>query len=726
MYIKSRIFLSLVFVLLSGLVIGQSDFNIVKQRVVSEILDGSVNDSRVAELFRTIKEDGTWPGINYEDVSNTGFEHSMHLNNMVTMSMAFKNEKSTYYESQQVSELINRSLNFWCDHDFICENWWHNQIGTPTALVTVLLVMDDQIDPELKERTLPIIGRAHLDASGARPGGDRIKVGGIAAKKGLVVGDEAQFEKIMKVINDEIKFTTGNRGMQHDYSFHHRVDRVNTTYSYGGSYASIFAEWAAYVAGTSYAFSEEKTEQLIDYYLDGICKQYVYGIRVDKGVMNRGITRRERYRPGNTSTPEKLLLASDYRKEELEEIISLRRGASDPVSSFAKFYWQSEHFVCQRPGFYTSVRMFSVRNRNMEVPYNSEGLLNHHRGDGTNMISVKGNEYLNIWPVYDWQKIPGTTVLQKPALPSPEEIQKDGLTDFVGAVTDGHYGAVAFDFISPHDFIRARKSWFFFENAYVCLGAGIESQSNHLPVVTTLNQAHLKGDVVVSNGKGLTTLAPGDHQISNAKWVFHAGIGYLFPKPTDIHLSNQEESGYWTDINKQWSSPSNLVKQDVFKLWIDHGTRPQGRQGGLNHASMVAKDVKYQYMVIPSAKIEQMEKERGIEILTNSRLVQAVMDHQSGMIQVIFYEAGTVVVSDELTISSESPGAVMLKVVENVVKEISVADPSRELSRMHLSISGQVESMDQLVSAFDSKKMISNLTIDLPAGHYAGQSVTIK
>ncbi len=109
----------------------------------------------------------------------------------------------------------------------------------------------------------------------------------------------------------------------------------------------------------------------------------------------------------------------------------------------------------------------------MEMPYNSEGLKNHHYADGSNFISRVGDEYYDIYPVFDWQKIPGTTILQKDSLPSENEIQKEGLTDFVGAVTDGTFGAAAFDFKSPHDPLSARKAWFFFDKEYVCLGAGI-------------------------------------------------------------------------------------------------------------------------------------------------------------------------------------------------------------------------------------------------------------
>lgn len=709
---KQKLFFLLPALMFFMAVNAQSDFEIVKQRVVAEILKSQAKDDEVAILAETIREDGSWPGINYEDVSNTGFENRYHLENMREMSLAFNEEESEFYQSEQLSGLINRALEFWCGNDFFCENWWWNQIGTPTDLVTVLLIMDDHIAPDLKARALPIIGRANLNASGARQGGDRIKVGGIAAKKGLVVGDEKQFGEIMKVINDEINFTTGDRGMQIDYSFHHRVDRVNTTYSYGGSYASVFAEWAAYVSVTEYAFTEDRIKQLIDYYLDGICKQAVYGVYLEKGAMNRGISRKESFHPLSTETPAQLMSASDYRRDELEALIRLRRGEAEPEASFSRFYWQSEHFVCQRPDFFTSVRMYSVRNHNMEQPYNSEGLLNHYRGDGANFLSIKGDEYLNIWPVYDWQLIPGTTVMQKDHMPPPSEIQKPGLTEFVGAVTDGYYGVVGFDFISPHDLIRARKSWFFFEDAYVCLGAGIESENYSLPLVTTMDQTLLKGDVMVDRGQGIEKLDKGVYEIEDAKWVFHRGTGYIFPEPVKIHLSIQEESGSWARISHQSSTSKEELYKDVFKLWIDHGIRPQGQGGGLVNTPMLPKDVKYQYVVVPSTEAERLDENRGIEIIVNKRLLQAVKSESLGLVQAVFYQAGELVVNENLKLAVDSQAAIILKVSkEGVVTEITAADPSRMLGKLHLEIKDGAGKRE--------------LAIELPKGFFAGKSVNM-
>ncbi|MCF6332852.1 MAG: hypothetical protein L3J11_06170, partial [Draconibacterium sp.] len=377
----------------------------------------------------------------------------------------------------------------------------------------------------------------------------------------------------------------GGRGIQYDNSFHHRVDGVNNTLSYGLGYADAFVEWALYTNGTQYSFSEEKLDQLINYFLDGICKMAVFGKYPDAGAKNRSISREGTLHAYSAKTAERLLLTTDYRKNELQEIADIRNKGTKPTLSHATFFWNTEHFTFQRPNFFTSVRMYSTRNYNMEQPYNSEGLLNHYRGDGANHISRTGDEYYDIWPVYDYQKIPGTTIMQKPELPAPNEIQKLGLTGFVGAVTDGKYATAAFDFRSPHDPLIARKSWFFFDDEYVCLGAGISCKTN-LPVVTTLNQCLLRGDVTISSENKKSVIGKGENKFDNVDWVFQDGVGYVFPKPTTVNIKNSEATGSWWRINKQTNSPKEEISLDVFKLWLNHSERPS--------------EETYEYIIVPT------------------------------------------------------------------------------------------------------------------------------
>ncbi|MBT5832439.1 MAG: chondroitin lyase, partial [Candidatus Latescibacteria bacterium] len=496
------------------------DFRIIRDRVVAEIMKSSIDDDRVETIISRMDADGCFMDINYEDLTRTaGFPQRRHTSDLVYLAKAYQNESSAFFKSEKLKETITLGFKYWVDNDFFGDNWHNNQISTPTCLVDLMLLIGDELPEDLVEKGQPIIGRAHMEASGARPSGDRVVIAGILAKNLLFRDEQKQFNEIIKLIEGEVKFTTGNKGMQHDFSFHHRNDRVNNTSSYGyGKYANVFGEWSYYVAKTEYAFSVEKINHLIDYYLDGIFKQQVYAIYSDVSVANRSITHKAKFGPHSNLEIERLLQSTDYRKEELEEVMKLRTGESKPSQSFAKFFWQTEHFVFQRPNFYTTVRMFSTRNRNMEEPYNGPGKPTHHRADGTNYLMLKGDEYHNIWPVYDWQKVSGTTILQKPELHPPSEIQKNGLTDFVGAVTDGQYGAAVFDFKSPHDGVEAKKSWFFFDKEYVCLGTdicsdrfGFRSRSGDIPseipsVSTTINQALMQSDVTVSQNSKVETL----------------------------------------------------------------------------------------------------------------------------------------------------------------------------------------------------------------------------
>ena len=713
-----------------------ADIALIKQRVLETLMKQDVNDAEIKLLMNSIREDGTWPGINYEDVSREAFEHRFHLGNMVDLAHAYQSKLSEFYQDKKVKSVIEKALKHWVDNDYICENWWYNQIGTPGALVNLMLLIGDELPDDLVEKTQPMIGRAHVNAPGARPGGDRIKIAGIQAKNCLFMGDYEKFNEIVRIIESEIKYSKwvgaeygygyrhiptgfsnrkmGGRGIQYDNSFHHRVDGVNNTLSYGLGYAAAFAEWAVYVADTKYAFSNEKSAQLIDYFLDGICKTAVFGKYPDAGAKNRSISRVGTLHPYNATLPEKLLVISDYRNKELQEIVDIRKKSIKPTTSHATFFWDSEHFSYQRPDWFTSVRMYSTRNHNMEVPYNSEGLFNHHRGDGVNHISVTGDEYYNIWPVYDYQKIPGTTVMQKQQMPEPREIQKLGETDFVGAVTDGIYGAAAFDFKSPHDPLIARKAWFFFDDEYVCLGAGISCKEDDLPVVTTLNQCLLRDDVTISSNNNKTIIEKGENEYNDVDWVFHDGIGYVFPETVSVHIKNSEASGSWWRINKQSDSPKEEITLDVFKIWLDHGNRPS--------------DEKYEYIVVPAASANKLaESKKNVEIIANSPYLQAVKQNKLQMFQAVFYKAGEVEINDDFKLVTDNPGIVMLKMNGDKVEKISVADPNREMKQFHLSISEKIDNPGEYLNAvWDENEKLTHITILLPQGNYAGDSVTIK
>ena len=109
------------------------------------------------------------------------------------------------------------------------------------------------------------------------------------------------------------------------------------------------------------------------------------------------------------------------------------------------------------------------RAEDLDIVQAIEGLTNDRLREEIGLI--------HLVPKEDRVYGPGTT----PIMAAFTHLNPDG-----SRFTDGSYGAVAFDFTSPHDMTVAKKSWFFFDEEYACLGTGIKSDRN-LPVVTTIN-----------------------------------------------------------------------------------------------------------------------------------------------------------------------------------------------------------------------------------------------
>jgi chondroitin AC lyase len=230
-----------------------------------------------------------------------------------------------------------------------------------------------------------------------------------------------------------------------------------------------------------------------------------------------------------------------------------------------------------------------------------------------------------------------------------------------------------------------------------------------------MNQCWLKGPVSVMESGQKRILPKGEYQLENVNWVLHDSIGYLFLQPEKLNISNKQEMGSWFKINRQTSTSKEEVKGDVFKLWVDHGKRPQ--------------NANYQYVVLPAVSENDLvafTARNPITVLVNTADVQAVKHSLLNITEIVFYKSGEIQITPELKVSMDHPGMVMIKTEGNSVKSISVADPSRKLKRMHLSVNQKLISADKNIkSVYNEPLNLSELTIDLSQENYAGKSTTI-
>jgi chondroitin AC lyase len=95
------------------------------------------------------------------------------------------------------------------------------------------------------------------------------------------------------------------------------------------------------------------------------------------------------------------------------------------------------------------------------------------------------------------------------------------------------------------------------------------------------------------------------------------------------------------------------------------------------------------------------------------------------MLQSAFYRAGKLEVKKGLVVKLDSQGMVMLKTAGNRISSVTVADPSRMLQRINLTVSGVYNiKKDGVVCLPDAAKNETLLIIDLPQGPWTGSSVT--
>jgi chondroitin AC lyase len=349
-------------------------------------------------------------------------------------------------------------------------------------------------------------------------------------------------------------------------------------------------------------------------------------------------------------------------------------GANNLIGN--KHFWRSDMMVHRAKNWYASVRMCSNRTVGGESS-NSENLRGYFAADGVLLPYVTGREYESIFPVWDWRRLPGLTCLQAGDPPAmPRRLQ--GTTDFVGGVSDGKTGVSALDF--DRDGVAAHKSWFFLEDAIVCMGAGIRSNEAH-PVVTSINQCRLQGDVK-----------------EGPNWYWHDSIGYHVPSKQKVKCERGPQSGSWSQLtDAQWDGVADEVEMDVFSLWIEHGTQPQNES--------------YSYAIHPGITADEMAskaKEEKITILKNTQDTQALYDTTKKRHMIAFWKAGGIKLNNNKALKTDSPCLVMLEEMGDAPL-LRITEPTQKLEAINIDLTG-----------------FKPLSVKLPAAPHRGDTVEAR
>ncbi len=669
------------------------EIELLRSRLIEDAL---VNKGFVPRVGRYIKPDfdaaakylaeqnfdGSWTSVDYLDTDNS-WDPLSALDKILVMSVAYNQSSGPLYHDKKLLNGIERALTYWYQVDPTCVNWYKNDIAKQMYLGPIALLMQDQIRDDLLYQMIE-----DQTPAPRMTGSNRTLVSTSVFYRGVLEKNPDRIKSGISGVMDPVQISEGE-GIQVDYSFHQ-----HGPFLYNGSYGSNFLRETAWIAsmveGTSYAFSEDHIRILRDYFLQGTRWMIWKGL-FDYNARGRQVGRPSGFRPDahlQISILKYLMTADPDHKDDYLEVQERIKNDQPQAVKGLKHFWRSDYTVSYRDDFYTTLKMCSERTIGMETNVNYENLLGRYLPYGLTYIYRRGDEYEEIFPVWNWARLPGVTS------PDTVPVEKGNYTQqtkFVGGVTDGKFGLSAMD-LHLNSTI-GKKAWFWFEEGFVALGADIQSE-NEKSLFTGINQSNLRGEVFV-NGQPFTQ---GSDKLVSPQWVWHDSTAYFFPEsPNDIFIEAKEKSGNLKNIFGL--SEDTVYRKDVFSLWFDYGVMPV--------------DAKYTYAVFPGItrdETQRLEKKLPIKVLSNDASLQAVEHLPTERIGLAFHEVTNYPISKKFTLSVSDPCLVL---INKKSRTLTVSDPTTALDKVTITFER-------------SNGNTYSVTLDLPDDANTGQSKSVE
>lgn len=646
----------------------------------------------VEQLVSKQQPDGSWPDIHYLDRTKTNFSPAIHLDRLKLMADAYSSKKSSLFDNQMLYGQLMRGLRYFVDQPIKSDNWWHNEINLPRKYGELLILLQSGPKPCQSELQTQILDRLDTlrNPEDFETGANRIDVALWHLYQALLRNRPDEIKHAVDYSFNSLVITLGE-GIQPDGSFHSHGPQLYA-YGYGTVLLSTVNRIAKYLKDTPYQMPTKYLDAYRQFVLGAYAKS-ARGHYVSFSAMGRSISR-----PNATFRSKGILndaqridpaFAEQYQKE-------LNTFSEAEKTSFPNdftYFPRSDYATFRRPNFNFTVKFSSTETYKQERG-NGENVLNKFLTEGATNILVSGKEYHDLFPIWDWAHIPGTTVPQLDQLASKKAWGSFGTSTFTGGVTDGKNGLAIF---AMNDFETCvQKAWFCIDDTIICLGSALNSSAD-VPIHTTLNQTWLNGSVFYALDDEVHQLTAGNLlEDPSINWVHHDKIGYITPNQAPLVISTQTQQGSWQKING--SQSSQKIEGQVFKLWIDHGLQPQHQN--------------YSYFIVPGKNKTAFEQFltndfSNYVIIENSPQIQAVYYQPLDLLQVVYYTAGQLRFNQK-TLTAKQPGLIQINDFCGDQPTLFISDPTGQGKILNIELkdekSGEVQNFRQSLRLSPEKK----------------------
>lgn len=635
---------------------------------------------KIEEELKTYNDlDGSFTDVDYASIQRTNWPPITHVDRLSDFAFAYTNPQNKYYENESLFNKIEKGLEYWHERNPWCHNWWYNQIAEPQKLGILLIQMrtgKKQIPADLENKLLERIKKDGGDPA-KWTGANRTDIALHWIYRACLSENEADLEIALENVYNPIVYTT-KEGFQNDNSYFQHGQQLYIG-GYGDEILKGITQVAMYTKGTRFAIPQEKLA-LVSKFMRETYYATIRGQYMLFDVLGRGVSRPNVTNKSHTALFAKRMVELDSMHADEFKAIIARLEGKKPAGYALKpghtHYFRGDYTLHVRPGYTFDVRMVSTRTLRCEYG-NGENLKTYFMSDGcTNMVTT-GNEYANIFPVWNWARIPGVTAPQVKEIPkAASDWKTPGTSTFAGGVSDSLYGVSAYAYMDAYADVNtgARKAWFFFDDEVVCLGAGIHSSSTN-ELNTTINQclSVTNKKILVSVDKKQSEITNGNFDYNSPEWILHNDIAYLFPNGGNVFVSKQNQSGNWYDINQTASKEQQ--QKEIFSLGFDHGLQPS--------------EATYAYIVVPgksnAKEIEKYKNQGDIEIAVNTADLQVVRNKKLGIWEMVFYKAG-VFNHRDIRVTVDKACTLMIKEDGMRTARLHIADPGQTESDIQVSI----------------------------------------
>ena len=668
------------------------DIDVISERIKTDILDEEIE---IDEIIKIMKPDGTFDGFDYEIETRTDTWAPLeHLRAVEKLLIAYNSKGHPHYHDESIKAFTKKAISFWVENDFYCEwSGWNNTIGLGLTVPNILLLDDGDIAEKDREKLLEKIKSTLLQNSKKRfklyerevseGGGNLTDQVNATLKVAVIENDGNTIMWLKSLLENELRPFPAYKGRNYhrwdaegpkeDFSFQQHDQLL-----YYGGYGEVFVNglnrYMRYTAGTQYMLNKKALDFYADFVAEGMQFSTRNGYR-DINVSGRGIARQDGLKGIFSNIKEAvdmLLFYSDSfdnvspdRVEKLKRMKAERFTDEDRGAGGHRYFYESDYNVYNTQKYMAGVRHASERTRVFEY-LNYENPLGFYTGMGAAFYYIDGDEYFNLMPMYDWNKIPGTTTKQGkvPTMNQDSSYNRYGKTAQVGGVSNGKVGLSTFK--QRDKGVHAQKGYFMFEDGVVCLASGIRSFSLN-DILTNINQTLWKGDVFVGvDGKNekVTSEFSG-----KAQYVYNNKISYITDSPVSLKLE-KDKVGDWKTVYT--IGESKKIKKDIFTLDINHGKLPMNES--------------YAFTVLMNTSVEQTQSyinSPTLKVIENSKNIQAVYDEKNDVLEIIFIKAGELEVSGK-KISCDAPCSM---IIENLKTDCIITAASNDYETHEITIS---------------------------------------